>query len=201
MTALSATTVTNRCTDAPRVLLLQGSPHPDGPTALLTRALCEALPRQAQVAAWDCYAQPVRPCDDCGACRQADGCIQPDLQDYYALLEAADALIFATPVHNLSFSAPLKTLIDRSQRYWSARFIRDVKPPIPRPKRAVLLTAAGSSSPEGGELVERQLKPVLTILHARLVACVHYAGADSGVPLEPHLAQARAAAALLLPEG
>lgn len=181
------------------MLLIQGSPHRDGPTARLAAALCAALPAQAAVTVWDCYARPARPCDDCGACRQLDGCVKPDLADYYALLEAADALVFATPVHNLSFSAPLKTLIDRSQRYWSARFIRGVKPPIPRPKRAVLLSAAGDGNPEGGELIERQLKPVLTILHARLVACVHYTGSDAGAPLDPWLAQAREAAAKLLP--
>ena len=144
-----------------------------------------------------CYEMLPQPCDDCGYCRDRDGCCKDDLQNFYPLLESADVLVFATPVHNLSFSAPLKALIDRTQCYWSARFCRGIRPPIIRAKRTILLTSAGSEDPSAGMMVERQLLPALTILNARLIASIHYSGADVGSPLRSALADARGAAASL----
>ena len=163
-----------------RALLIFGSPHPQGTAARLLGALEAALPPGTHVERFDCFAQPILPCNDCRACRRADGCALPDLDGFYPRLERADALVIATPVYNLSFPAPLKALIDRMQRYWSARFVRGVRPPITREKQVVLLTTAGADSAEGGGLLERQLRPVLTILNGKLKAAVHYAGADAG---------------------
>ncbi len=146
---------------------------------------------------YDCFTRAPLPCNDCRACSQHSGCIRPDLDDFYASLEQADVLVFASPVYNLSFPAPMKALIDRMQCYWAERFVRGVRPPIARPKQAVLLTSCGADSQEGGDMLERQLKPVLTILNARLVQSVHYTGADKENPLSPYLTAARQAALLL----
>ena len=115
------------------------------------------------------------------------------MDELYHKLEEADILVVATPVYNLSYSAPLKTVIDRTQRYWAARFIRGEKPPIARPKQAVLLTTAEADR-EGGEMVERQLKPTLTVLNARLTVSVHVV---AGEGMEQGLRQAKEAAAVL----
>lgn len=92
----------------------------------------------------DAFALSPLPCDDCRYCYRVDGCSKPDLKEFYTALEEADALALVTPVYNRSFPAPLKALLDRTQRYWAARFIRGIRPPITRPKQAFLLTAAGS---------------------------------------------------------
>ncbi len=195
---MCATTATNAPSCEPRrALLIFGSPHAQGPTARLLAALEAELPPGAAAERFDCFAQPILPCNDCRACQQADGCVLPDLKAFYAALEQADFLVFATPVYNLSFPAPLKAVIDRTQRYWSARFVRGVRPPIPRKKQVVLLTAAGADGSEGGELLERQLLPVLTILNGKLRAAVHYAGADAGRDISPALEQAAEAGRLL----
>lgn len=160
----------------------------------MLRVFREALPSDWPVEEIDCYAQPVQPCTGCGGCEKREGCVFPDLDREFAALERADVLVFATPVHNLSFSAPLKIRIDRTQRYWAARFVHGRRPPIARPKQAVLLTAAGAPGELGHEMVEKQLLPPLTILNARLVASAAYSGADAGKPLEPVLNEVRQAA-------
>ena len=100
-------------------------------------------------------------------------------------------------MYNLSFPAPLKALIDRLQRYWSARFLLGKRPPIDKEKRLVLLTVSGSPSPEGGGMLERQLAPVLTVIHARQSAAVHALHADSpDFDLVSWLKKARQAARL-----
>jgi multimeric flavodoxin WrbA len=175
------------------ILLINGSPHTDGPTARLLDTLVKALPAAAVIDRFDCFERNPLPCNDCRACHRVDSCSLRDLDDYYSLLENADGLVFATPVYNLSFPAPLKALIDRSQRYWAARFVREIRPPIPRPKTVALLTASGDDNAQGGLMLERQLRPVLTILNGKLTQTVHYAGADSGKPIEPYLQEAEKA--------
>ena len=200
---MSANTARNAPSSAKRVLLINGSPHKDGPTARLIGAFLEGVRPGAQVDRIDCFRLNPRACDGCGYCGERDGCSKRDLDEYYALLAAADVLVLALPIYNLSFPAPMKALIDRSQRYWSARFLRGVRPPIPRGKQVALITVSGDSRgaadaiPEGGWMVERQLAPPLTILNGRLAACIHYCGSDAGNPIEPFLEQARAAAARL----
>lgn len=76
-----------------------------------------------------------KPCIHCGKCETADLCVFDDLDEYNKLLNEAEALVFASPVYNLSVPAPLKALIDRSQRYFSKRFSLGIKPPIKNIKR------------------------------------------------------------------
>ena len=161
-------------------LVLFGSPHQDGATKALADAFIDALPQGDTVTWVDSFALAAQPCRDCGGCREIRGCVQPDLDAFYPLLEETDRLVIATPIYNRSFSAPLKTLIDRLQPYWSARFVRGERPPIERPKTAFLLTACESDPSEDGAIVEQQLRPALTVLNAAFVGAVHAVGCRNG---------------------
>lgn len=180
-----------------RVLILNGSPHANGSTSKLIAAFREGLSPAAQVEQLDCFSLNPIPCDGCNFCHHRDGCSKRDLDGYYASLESADILVFALPVYNLSFPAPMKALLDRGQRYWSARFIRQIKPPIERPKKVILMTVSGDSRtpdgqvPEGGRLIEQQLRLPLTVLHGKLVKSIHYFGSDAHYPIEPFLEEAK----------
>lgn len=174
-----------------QALVLFGSPHTNGATARLTAACLAGLPGAA-VTRFDCFSLNPAPCDDCRACHTTDGCRHHDLDAFYAALEAADILIFASPVYNRSFPAPMKAVIDRLQRYWSARFVRGIKPPIATPKRAVLLTVGGSGREDGAYLAQ-QLAPVLTILNSAPAVAVHADDTDRAPLSSAVLAAARAA--------
>ncbi len=136
-------------------------------------------PSALEITRLSCYERRPIPCDDCRYCQQREGCSKRDLDDIYAALEAADLVVIATPVYHLSFPAPLKAFIDRLQRYWSARFVRNKRPPIAQPKKLVLLTVSGSSRSEGGPFLERQLAPPCTVIHASPGGAVHVIGADA----------------------
>ena len=177
-----------------KVLAVFGSPNSDGTTAKLLNSLLASLPENAEVDRYDCYKNSPAPCNDCRYCHYADGCAYPDLDNFYQNLENSDVLVFATPVYNLSFPAPLKALIDRMQRYWAARFIRGVRKPIKLKKQAFLITSCGSDSQKEGEMLEKQLKPVLTILNATLTESIHCAGADYNRPIEDCIKAAAKAA-------
>lgn len=155
-------------------LIFFGSPHKEGATSRLLAAFLSARPADRLIRI-DCFVRQPAPCCDCGVCHTAFGCVRHDLDDVYAELSDADILVFATPVYNRSFSAPLKTLIDRLQPYWAARFCRGEKPPIARRKQAFLLTT-GDSGREDGAFLEAQLRPTLTVLNATFGGAVHATG-------------------------
>ncbi|HHV50524.1 MAG TPA: hypothetical protein GXX54_02320, partial [Clostridiales bacterium] len=52
----------------------------------------------------------------------------------------------------------------------------------------------GCDSAEEGKMLEKQLKPVLTILNAKLAKSVHFTGADRQRPMDESIAAAMEAA-------
>jgi len=86
----------------------------------------------------------------------------------------------------------LKAMLDRLQRYWSARFVRGVRPPIALPKKTVLLTTAGADRADG-VCLEQQLAPTLTVLNSAPAVCVHADATDRTALSSDLLTAARAA--------
>ncbi|HHW46646.1 MAG TPA: flavodoxin family protein [Clostridiales bacterium] len=159
-------------------LVIFGSPHRNGFTAKL---LNQFLQKQniTRYSIFYCYDEAPMPCNDCGACKLQSGCVLPDLKGFYQQFEQSDIVIFATPVYNASFPAPLKSLIDRLQVYYNARFFRGLRPPISKPKQVFILLTCGKAT-DPTELILAQIKPVFTVTNCKLSATVCMAGTDSG---------------------
>lgn len=100
-----------------KVLILLGSPREDGNSTRLAFAFADAACARGHVVqSLRIPALDIAPCDGCNACRKtarAACAIRDDMDAVYPLLRAADVLVFATPLHFYSWSAPLKTLVDR----------------------------------------------------------------------------------------
>lgn len=157
-------------------VLLFGSPRKHGITAGMTARLLDGTTHTA----FDAYQLSAKPCTDCRGC-YAGPCVHRDLDDFYAALEQADRLVIATPVYHLSFPAPLKAILDRTQPYWAARFVRGVRPPIAVPKQVIVLSHAEKDA-HAGELLIKQLAPALTVLNARIAATVHCTADGNDLP-------------------
>lgn len=100
-----------------KVLILLGSPRAKGNTAALAAEVAKAAEAAgASVETVFLHGLDIRPCTGCGACQKknARGCvIADDMRALYPKLEAADALVFATPVYWFNMSAQTKLLMDR----------------------------------------------------------------------------------------
>ena len=153
------------------VIVLYGSPHAHGVTASLLGAfLSGADGGAAGVIRFDAYAADVRPCADCGRCAGADMCVYGDMDALDAALRTCGAMVIASPVYHCSFPAPLKAMLDRTQRYFHA--LRQGRTPFAGPQRpAYLLLAAGQKN-EDGAVIKRQLRWILPTLNMRLAGCV-----------------------------
>lgn len=99
------------------ILILLGSPREDGNSTRLAFAFADAASRHGHaVQSIRVPALKIAPCDGCNQCWKPSGvpcAIRDDMESVYPLLRAADVLVFATPLHFYSWSAPLKTFVDR----------------------------------------------------------------------------------------
>lgn len=175
---MCATTAMNRPLSPERTVVLFGAPRTDGATGTLLTLYLST--QGGDVTVIDCFKRAVQPCDDCGGCHRQRGCVKRDMDDVYAAIEQADKLVFATPVYNRSFPAPMKAMIDRLQCYWALRFVHGVRPPIEKTKTALLLTVSGSDRADGEYLLS-QLEPALTVLHVTKTDVLHVRGTDTAV--------------------
>ena len=98
-----------------KILAFMGSPRREGNTdLLLDRLLAGAQAAGAETERVEVCALDISGCKACYACQERDGCVQQDdMTDIYAKIEAADALVFATPIYWYHCTAQLKLLIDR----------------------------------------------------------------------------------------
>ena len=163
-------------------IVLFGSPKSDGFSSKLLNNFLSEL-NGYNVTVIDTYKENIHPCTDCGTCKLTESCKYHDLDQFDYMLRTADLLIVATPVYNLSFPAPLKSVLDRMQRYFSARFFQNKKPPIEKRKRAVLLLTSGSTDKLGPQIITSQLKMIFTVLNANLDYTITWNNTDKNTSI------------------
>ncbi|MBB5182647.1 flavodoxin family protein [Catenisphaera adipataccumulans] len=100
-----------------KVLILNGSPRPNGNTKALVDALKEgAVSKGHEVTEVDVARLDLHGCLGCEYChtKGRGKCVQnDDMQKIYPLLQQADALVLALPIYYHGFSGQLKCAIDR----------------------------------------------------------------------------------------
>lgn len=159
------------------VLVLFGSPRENGCTARLVSAFCSALPEEAVIRTVRAYSRTVQPCRGCGVCSEQWACAFDDMEDIIGMMLQSDVIVIASPVYHLSFPAPLKAILDRTQRCFMAH--RQQRSPFgDRLRQAVVLLTAGSPS-ENGHVIKQQLRWLLPPINATQAGVVVCANTDA----------------------
>ena len=164
---------------------LVGSPIRGGSVDLLVdQVLAGAASQGAHVEKVFLNDLTIRPCQSCGPGSHAGHCcIDDDMHQVHALLDAADILILGTPVYFDTVSAQMKLMIDRCNCMTPLVERPDgtcafVERPACR-KRAVLVAVAGSR--QQFRTLRVTVKGFLKWVGAELVEEVLY-GHDSTTP-------------------
>lgn len=165
-----------------KVLVLFGSPHGYGCTRKLLDSFLECFQENKswEVEELNLYEMNVRPCTGCRQCAKEEKCAFDDLDDFDKALRHSDLLVVASPVYNYSFPAPLKALLDRTQRYFEARFSLGIKPPIKKHRDAVLLLTMGSQDSFGVDVCTHQLERAFSVMNTTLAGCALWDATDLG---------------------
>lgn len=156
-------------------IVIYGSPKNNSFTKKLLEYHCEKPLDSLDF--FDCYKMSPTPCTDCGFCKENDGCIFKDLDGFFDSFLKAENIIIAFPIYNGSFPAPLKALLDRFQRFYSARFFRNKKLFNSHKRNVTLVITAGSDF-DPLPLILPQIKPIFTICGCELKKAVLLTNTD-----------------------
>lgn len=150
------------------VLAIMASPRKTGYTAKLLGSLLREFPKGTNIEIVNLYELNPTPCNACGYCKAGNGCSKKDLEDFMKKFETTDIIVFATPIYFMGVPAPFKALIDRFQRYYEARFRRNMQKPIEKHRKAVLIVTSGSDGEIGYEVIKHQLLQAFSVLNIEL---------------------------------
>jgi multimeric flavodoxin WrbA len=119
-----------------KVIGLLGSPLPDGNTAkLLDQALKGAEDAGCIVEKILVTNLDFQACEEMMFCKDHDTCIiDDDMQQLYPKFKEMDCLIIATPVMTMGIPGKLKSMMDRFQVFFMAKYMRK-KPFISKERR------------------------------------------------------------------
>jgi multimeric flavodoxin WrbA len=171
-----------------RVLGLVGSPRKDGNTDILVEAILGAARAKGhEVEKVHLSDLDIGPCRDCRGCKSGGmACVVADgMQSLYPRLDAADAIVFGTPVYWCGPSATMKLAFDRLRPYFATHGLRGKK---------ALLAAPAGDGPGEADLLVRMFKRSWRALGVEFAGQVLATGYDRGDVRGDAEAMAQAAA-------
>lgn len=128
-----------------KILLITGSPHRQGTSAALSEQFIKgAMEAGHQVDRFDAAFKSIHPCIACDKCRTGEKeCVfKDDMEELNPMLVSAEAVVFSSPIYYCTFSAQIKTVIDRF--YANDEILHNTK-------KTVLLTTMADETPETAE--------------------------------------------------
>lgn len=110
-----------------KVLMLNGSPHAQGTTALALQTMKDIFMDEGiEVEIIQVGSRDVRGCMACGACGKLGKCVYDDIvNEIAAKFEEADGLVLGSPVYYASANATLVAVLDRL--FYSSHFDKTMK--------------------------------------------------------------------------
>ena len=99
-----------------KILVLNGSPTPNGNTVALVNAFKEGAESKGHaVNVIDVAHKKVNGCMACNFCKRNNGqCVQKDdMQEIYPQIQDADMIVFASPIYYFIMSGQLESVIHR----------------------------------------------------------------------------------------
>lgn len=114
------------------IIGIMGSPRKQGNTEFLLKKVIEGAKAAGdQSVVFQPNLMNLRGCQACDACKTKGRCvIQDDMQSVYWAIDAADLLLFASPVYMWSMSAQLKLVLDRLYAYMNADYTSRLAKPV-----------------------------------------------------------------------
>ena len=164
-----------------KLLIVNSSPRKNGVCAEVINQVKPGF-SDCEIKEYEAYKLAPAPCIACNYCETHDGCSNKDLDAFFEDFEDADYIAFFSPVYNGFFPAPLKAIIDRFQRYYSARFCRGANPPIEKPKSVGLVVTSGSAGKNArvnADYMFNTLKQCFEVLNGDVKARYYIPGTDN----------------------
>lgn len=110
-----------------KVLILNGSPRPNGNTTVAVEEMCRIFAQEGvEVEQVRIGGREIRGCIACGSCYKTGKCaIDDGVNEIAEKMETADGLVLASPVYYASANATLVACLDRL--FYSSHFDKTMK--------------------------------------------------------------------------
>lgn len=108
-----------------KILLLNGSPRPNGCTYTALKEVAETLQKEGiETEIYQIGAKPVQDCIACGKCRELGKCVFNDAANEFAeKAKSADGFVFGSPVYYAHPTGQIQSLLDRAFYAGKAAFV------------------------------------------------------------------------------
>lgn len=143
-----------------KILIINGSPRKNKNCASVIKEIIKKFEEnQIEYKVLDIYKMNIEYCTACGACEKTGHCrIKDDMTPIYEEFNQSTGTITVSPMYFASVSTKVKTLVDRTQSFFSSKYVLN-KPSIDRDKFRLGMYIAIGGQPEyknqflGGQLV------------------------------------------------
>jgi len=127
------------------ILAIFGGPRRNKNTGILLDSLLDSIDKDcARIETVLLSELKISPCVSCYGCSKTGVCIINDhMTELYDKIKLCDILILASPIYFGNVSAITKTMIDRCQAFWSAKYLAGRRQDLPK-KKGYFLSTAGS---------------------------------------------------------
>lgn len=162
-----------------KAVVLNGSPRINGNTNHLLKYFIDGFKAAAgEIEIINTVNINIRPCNGCLKCEETGTCIIRDYMDeIYSKVDQADVIVLSSPVYFASFSAQLKTVIDRFQANFSRKYILRHKDD--RKRKGYLIFTAGGKNEKMILSMELGAKFFFLSCNASLEGMLYALGTDS----------------------
>ena len=154
---------------AKNVLIISATPRKGGNSELLAQAFADgAKDAGNEVEMISLRDKNLLFYKGCLACQKTERCVlKDDAAEITGKMQAADVLVFATPIYYYSVSGQMKTMLDRSNPLYGSDYkFRDV----------YLLSTAAEDDPETPKIAEQVLQGFIDCFPKARVAGTVFAG-------------------------
>lgn len=154
---------------AKNVLIISATPRKGGNSELLAQAFADgAKDAGNEVEMISLRDKNLLFCKGCLACQKTGRCVlKDDAPEITGKMQAADVLVFVTPIYYYSVSGQMKTMLDRSNPLYNSDYkFRDV----------YLLSTAAEDDPETPKTAELVLQGFIDCFPKARVAGTIFAG-------------------------
>ncbi|CAH2032556.1 flavodoxin family protein [Trichlorobacter ammonificans] len=129
-----------------KIVSLLGSPRTNGNSATIAGHLLKSAESLgAETTAFELNRLTYRGCQACYACKKgSDECVlNDDLREVLEAVQAADAVVLASPVYYGDVTAQLKGFIDRTYSFLVPDYMTNPQPSRLSPKKLVVVLVQG----------------------------------------------------------
>lgn len=162
-----------------KLIIINASPRYNGVNSEVIKQIKPYF-AECEIKEYDLYRLSPAPCTACGYCEMHEGCCNSDLNIFFEDYADADYVAFFSPVYNNFFPAPMKAVMDRTQRFLSEKYYKGNKEPIPKRKSGGIVITSGSAARQSSDYMYNTLKQCVKILNTNLKARYYIPNTDSG---------------------